>query len=335
MRWPWGKAENRASGGYGDRLVDALLSQATGQAADSGGLAALEISAGLWSRGFAVADVAPDSTAARAITPEVLASVGRELVRRGESLHLIALDGSGRISLHPVGSWEVRGGPDPASWFYLVSTTSPSGALVRRVVPASGVVHCRYATSPRAPWRGIGPLEYAGATAELAGNLEKRLSQEIGGPVGQIIAVPGEISASADDPLKSLRADLNSLEGAVSVVETTAAGWGEGKALAPTTDWKPIRIGSAPPEVLSSLRSDSAALVLAACGIPPSLAATSRADGGAQREAYRRFLHSTIVPALALVAAELREKLDEPRSRCTRSAYSPGTLQAELEHSGN
>ena len=313
MRWPWGKAENRASGGYSDRLVDALLSQATGQAADSGGLAALEISAGLWSRAFAVADAKPeDSPAARAVTPEVLAGIGRELVRRGEAVFEIILDGSGRISLHPVGSWEVRGGPDPASWFYLVSSTSPSGALVRRVVPASGVVHCRYATSPRAPWRGIGPLEYAGATADLAGNLEKRLSQEIGGPVGHVIPIPGEIGAAEEDPLQGLRSDLNKLAGSVAIAETTQAGYGEGRAMAPTTDWRPIRIGAHPPDVLALLRSDSAQLVLSACGVPPGLALLP-SSGSGERESFRRFLHSTISPALALVAAELQEKLDEPQ----------------------
>ena len=312
MRWPWQKAAENRAGGYGDRVVNALLAQASGQAADSSGLAALEIAAGLWARGFSVADVAPDSLAARAVTPEVLAGVGRELVRSGEALFEISLSGPG-LKLLPVGSWSISGGPDPESWFYLCTSTGPGGAMVRRVIPAAGVLHFRYATDPRRPWAGISPLAYAGATAELASNLEKRLAEEVGGPVGSVIPVPSEVGATEDDPLQGLRADLNQMRGAVAIAETTQAGYGEGRAVAPTTDWRPIRIGAHPPEVLAGLRSDSAALVLAACGIGPSLGGLIRADGGAQREAYRRFLHSTIVPALALVASELQEKLDEPQ----------------------
>ena len=255
----------------------------------------------------------PDSLAARAVTPGVLASVGRELVRRGESLHLISLAGSGQsISLLPVGHWEVRGGSDPAGWVYLVSSTSPSGALVQRVVPAAGVVHCRYASDPRRPWAGISPLAYAGATAELASNLEKRLSQEIGGPVGHVIPIPGEIGAAEEDPLQGLRSDLNKLAGSVAIAETTQAGYGEGRAMAPTTDWRPIRIGAHPPDVLALLRSDSAQLVLSACGVPPGLALLP-SSGSGEKESFRRFLHSTISPALALIAAELQEKLEEPQ----------------------
>ena len=66
------------------------------------------------------------------------------------------------------------------------------------------------------------------------------------------------------------------------------AGWGEGKMAAPNTDWK-SRSASAPVhrQALPSLRSDVAAAVLTACGVPVSLA--TDADGTSQREAWRRF----------------------------------------------
>ena len=54
--------------------------------------------------------------------------------------------------------------------------------------------------------------------------------------------------------------------------------------------------------------------ILSACGVPPSLAMPN-SDGTAQREAWRRFLFSTISPVARIVAAELAVKLDTPTLR--------------------
>ena len=70
--------------------------------------------------------------------------------------------------------------------------------------------------------------------------------------------------------------------------ETTAAGWGEGRAAAPQSDWQPRRIGANPPPVLPTLRGDAYDAVLAACEVPPYLARVSTAQG--QRVALRRYL---------------------------------------------
>ena len=51
--------------------------------------------------------------------------------------------------------------------------------------------------------------------------------------------------------------------------------------------------------------------VLAACGIPPELM-SGQAQGTAAREAFRRFLHATVTPILAGMAAEAAHKLDKP-----------------------
>ena len=48
-----------------------------------------------------------------------------------------------------------------------------------------------------------------------------------------------------------------------------------------------------------------------ACGVPPSLFSV-RGDGTAQRESFRRLLHSTVQPLARLVAAELTAKLEAP-----------------------
>ena len=309
MIWPFKREKRQAQGGgaYTSAVIAQILAQASGGSPDPGATAALEFCAGTWARAFASADIKP---AFPQITPAMLACIGRELVRSGEVLFAIEVR-RGQISLSPVGSWDVRGGPDPASWFYRVDTFGPSSS---RSVLMSGasVLHFRYGSDPARPWAGISPLGFAYLTGKLAGGLELRLSQEAQARVGYLLPVPGDGGdGSDDDPHKRLKADLAALAGNTSLIETTAAGWGEGKVAAPQTDWKPQRIGASPPDSLGSLRSDAAHAIMAACGVPPGLA-DPRAEGGGQRESFRRFIYSTVHPAAAMVSQELSEKLDRP-----------------------
>ena len=80
---------------------------------------------------------------------------------------------------------------------------------------------------------------------------------------------------------------------------------------APTQDWKPQRLGANPPDALVDLSEKSTLAVLAACGVPPELM-SGQGQGTAAREAFRRFLHSTVAPMLAAMAAEAALKLDTP-----------------------
>ena len=81
------------------------------------------------------------------------------------------------------------------------------------------------------------------------------------------------------------------------------------RGAAPSQDWAQKRIGASPPDVLEALRTSSGASVLAACGVPPGLA-DPRAEGGGQRESFRRFIHTSVQPASVLVAEEFTRKLD-------------------------
>jgi len=111
------------------------------------------------------------------------------------------------------------------------------------------------------------------------------------------------------DTLGTLSDDLKALAGKLTLVETTAGGWGEGKMAAPQADYRVRRLGMEPPASLSALRRDVAVSVLAACGVPPSLAGES-SDGTAQREAWRRFLHGAVQPLAVVAEAELSAKLE-------------------------
>ena len=57
-----------------------------GASGDADAIAAADVAAGQWSRAFASAVVAPATAATAALTPDVLALIGRELLRRGEAL---------------------------------------------------------------------------------------------------------------------------------------------------------------------------------------------------------------------------------------------------------
>ena len=245
MRWPWQpKREKRESAPFTDAIVAAIQAEAAGTTAgDPGAIAALETAAGLYARAFAAADVSPMNERTRAITPAFLALVARQLIRRGESLHEINVDAGG-LALMPVGSWDVRGGPERPSWWYRLDLFGPSGN-VTRLAPQDGVLHLQYAVDPARPWHGLGPLQWARQTGTLAANLELRLSEEAGGSVGHLLPIPqdgGDDDADDDaDPMRDLKKDLRAGKGRTMLVESTQSGWGDGESGKPQHDWRPQR----------------------------------------------------------------------------------------------
>ena len=198
----------------------------------------------------------------------------------------------------------------------------PSGTITRNV-PAAAVIHGRYSVDPARPWCGVSPLAWASLTGKLHANLEDAIADEAGGTRGHLLPVPAgpetdevdPVTGEPIDPNAQLRADIQRLRGKTVMVETTAAGWGEGMSAAPRSDWKPSRIGADPPVSLATLRTDSAQAVLAACGLSADLFV--QGDAAGQRESWRRFLHGSVQPLGDLLAAELADKLDAPDLRLT------------------
>ncbi len=277
---------------------------------------ACEVAAAMFARAFAGASVEPAGARTAALTPVLLSTIARRLITSGESVHAIDVAG-GAVRLSEATSWNVTGDADPATWRYQISTTGPS-TTTTRWVPADSVIHVRYAVSHLEPWRGLSPLTLAGTTGRLARELERALADEAGGPVGNLIPLPvdagGETSDPDDetDPFAGLKTRINRLRGRAGLVETTAAGYGEGRAAAPNEDWKPRRLGANPPVSLVDLRAAVEQSVLSACGVPPGLA---RAEGGESRESYRRWFAAGVLPLARMVESELRAKLDVPALR--------------------
>ena len=271
-------------------------------------MAALEAAAGIVGRSFAVASIQAASELVRdALPPELLALIGRSLIRRGQLVLDISTAG-GRLALLPAASWDIQGGPEPSSWSYRLELGGPSGSVTRRE-PSEGVVDLRYATDPSTPWRGLGPLQVARLDGRLGSELAAALGDEASGPVGSLLPVPAE---GGDGELDDLRDDIASLRGKAALLETTSGGWGEGKIAAPQQDWTPKRLGPNPSAALVQLRQQVEASIVAACGVPVELLVPS--VGTASRESYRRFLFSTVAPLGRIVAAELSRKLETPVS---------------------
>ena len=302
-------AETRQSGGYTDVVIGYLQRQAGGQPGEIHETAALEIAAGLYGRAFASAAVKGSTPYADAVTPRVLSLIGREMMRRGEVVFEIVVSG-GAVRLQTCASWTVTGDPDPSRWIYEITAAGPSRTQTRKAVTAARVVHVRYSENPQEPWRGQSPVRVAAATSTLMANIETRLAEELSAQTGYLIPVPDDASAESKAELKS---DLGSLRGKVAFAPTTAGGWGSGADAKPQNDWTPVRIGAHPPDTLDPLRSSAAHHILAACGVPIELVTSGQ--GTASREAYRRFLHSSVAPVAELVMQELADKLNDPGLR--------------------
>ena len=303
--WPFPRKPEARQGSYTDAAV-ALLVQAAGGAAsgDPKATGALEACAGLWGRCFAAAMVEPEIPS---LTPSFMAMIARALIRRGEIIMQIDVQG-GRPVLHPVGDFDVRGGADPSTWAYRCVRHGPSRTETT-LLSAAEVLHIRYAVEPSRPWKGIGPLGWAHRLGDLIGNAETRLSQEASGTVGRVLPMPQDGGDGGDaDPLALLKSDLAKGGGKLHFVETTSAGFGEGRVAAPSQDWMQKRIGPMPDAEFAKLRESAGMSVCAAAGVPPALL-FSISDGTLARESYRAFLHSAVRPVARMLADEIELKL--------------------------
>ena len=300
LPWPFGRDEERASG-YTDAITDYLL-RASGKTTDSKAVAAVEIAVGLWGRAFASAEVSPDTPATRALTAAVLGKMGRRLCLTGEAVFELRVEGDA-LRMVEASTWTITGGPDPDTWQYEMTFPGPS-AIATRSRPSQAVAHVMYESDPNEPWRGRGPLHGAQVSEQLISRLEARLAEEASQPVGYVLPVPDPKSSA------KLLGDLQKLKGELTLVESMAQGWDQGRSAAPAQEWTPRRLGFDPPEVTVALRDSTAREVLAACGVPVTL--LGDAQGTAAREAFRQFLHTVVQPVSLQLSETLGVALDTP-----------------------
>ena len=273
--------------------------------------AALEIASGLYARCLGAATVDGPEAFKRALTPAVLAQIGRDLIRAGESFFLITTR-NGNIVLPPQAQVTSHGGTaDPMSWAYRTTEYGPTDSITR-TVSASRLLHFRYATDRSRPWQGVPPWSWASATGGAATGLENILSRESRAPHGSILALPQtpQVDAAGNEqPLNQFRNDLSLAKGKTLIIENpnkweSAGLGGTGSKAVDSFDFGFDRT------LIANVRSGVGRDLLAACGVPPALFSES-GDGTAQRESFRRFLHTGIQPLANLLVAEVALKLDD------------------------
>lgn len=306
--WPFGKRETRDSGGdFSDAVVRLIEAQAAGSAADASSTAAIEAASGALSRAFASAEVQGPGWVRDAVTPDFLGQVGRDLIRSGGSMHVLNM--AEKLSLLPCSSWHFEGDSDPSTWTVRATTYGPSSSTTRHL-PFTGVVFIRWGSTPGQPYVGVGPTSWASTTARLQSETERSLADESSGPLAQLLAVPqdGGDDDDENDPLAPLKASIASARGKALLLETTAAGYGDGRMAAPQKDWMANRLGPHPPDVMEKIRMGTFMSVLAACGTPPSMFVSD--DGTSQREAIRRWHMNLVMPLARMLEHELTMKLE-------------------------
>ena len=175
------RTELRA-GGYTDLLLAGIDHTARGTDADTQVTGALEVSAGMWARALAAADV----SGTEALTRRVRHRLARDLIRGGESVFEVSTE-NGTPALLPVAYWEVLKG-----WRYRLESTEPPGVTTSRVVARERVAHFQWSESPREPWRGIAPLAAASKLGVLAARVESKLAEDLATPTAHILPVPSD-----------------------------------------------------------------------------------------------------------------------------------------------
>ena len=320
MRWPWAKREpeqRSTAQGYTASLTAAFATAATEGVSDTAPLAtaALEAATGIYARCMAAAVVKGADDVADALTAPVLALIARNLIRRGEDHHRIYVRG-GRLVLEPVGFAYAHGnGPDPMAWTYNATLYGPTDSR-HEWVPAASMLHCRYSVDASRPWLGVPPWSWAASTSQAIAALDRFVARQASAPHGSLLGMPESPQVDEDGdvrPLDAFRGDLYKAKGGTLITEYSGNADPEAQSGQRGSRIEHLRFGM-PGEMVDALRTATGRDVLAACGIPPSLMVPN-SDGTAQRESYRRFLHTALRPMARIMEAELRVKLDAPNLR--------------------
>lgn len=280
------------------------------------GLAIVEAAASLYSKTLSSAEI----EAPPCVSRDLLAYIGRELIRIGETAHLIEVDNTGQICLIRAQSWDVLGNDNPESWRYRLTLRGPTSSRTV-LVPASRVIHQRWAEDHEAPWRGLSPLQLAELDAATAWHTTVAAGVTASGPAGNIInmQLPPKANlspADAVDLAENYNQKFEGMDGQSHFMITNEAPVAEVAELHGILD-----------QGLVSYAESRELKLLAAMGLPASL--MTAANSAAQREAYRHFIHASLKPLSQLLAAELEAKLEQP----VRFTF-PQLAEAELTNKG-
>ena len=314
--WPWQqKVEKRSTSGYTAQYLNLLYSAATGRTINASGVDALETAASMFGSAFASATVLGSDRVRSAIGPRMLESIGRDLIQRGESTWAISVQ-AGKLTLIRASNKTVYGNSlDPNEWIYELWLPTPSGGEKHTMLlPATDTICIKYSTNLKRPWDGLGPLQNALDSGLLLGHLERLLKEESSGPSGYILShmagsVGEETQEESEERMKEVFEGLIAGKGATVTAELSSAPLGFNESKTEKPGFHTTRVGANYPEQLVMLRESLRISILAACGVPPSLVASSSSSDS--REAYRQWVFARVVPLGAIAAEELSLRLGE------------------------
>ena len=293
------RAELQITGDYTTQRLSAMYNAVTG-AVVMGGVAAVEAVAGRVSRLMETARVSGGPRAEQALTPTVLAMIGRNLIEWGESLHMLKYrrTASGiEYYLCPAQhEWTVYGGTDPEEWV-VDATLAGAQTVYESSAPRSAWLHVIRDADPDYPWRGVAPLQRASVSSQLARMAEDALVAEMRQPTKALIPLPQGGGTDTD----TLRNDIQSRAYQIAFPTTTQAGFGAGRGSAPQTDWKPQRLKPMPEAALVELADRATARVVAALGAHPAIMGGGGGNGSVDREAGRQMRKFIMQPMARLI----------------------------------
>ena len=297
--WPFDRTEEHRS--YSNAAVDALLASASVATPEASATAAAVASV------QAVAGVLASSVPSAygdLLSPAFLADYASRMMVTGNAIYLIDVEDG--IGLIPACAFDVGGGYRPSSWVYSLDLPRPSGDAIKRRVPAGGVVHVKTGATPASPWRGRSALERAGLTSGQLAHIERSLGLDSSVPTGGILPQPDGASAMA---VAQANAALSQGKGALTLIETTAGGYGQGPTAAPRKDWEQVRFGPQVQQPNVQLRDSASNLIMASLGINSKI---FDGDGASAQAAHRLMVTGVVQHLAALLEREVAVKLLQP-----------------------
>ncbi|MEM9705160.1 MAG: phage portal protein [Pseudomonadota bacterium] len=296
--WPFKKKEpmeKRAlNAGYTNQVISARAEYVIGRRNVAALTSAVQSCVSLWENGLSLAAV--DGT--DALTPPILALMGRALALRGECVFLLDDDG-----LIPATDWTISTRNTRPIAYRLSMPDAGGGRSITAL--AGEVLHVRLGSDVSQPYAGTAPLQRAQLSAELIAAIETAMRDVAQNtPFGsQIISFPETPTVDKN----TLASQFVGKRGSILLQESTRVISSGGPM--PDADWTPK---SLTPDLQKAALVESLALarnaICSVFGVNPGLLAADVA-GPAMRESQRHLAQFTLTPICGLIAHEASEKL--------------------------
>ena len=290
--WFKRKTETRSvasDSGYTQLALLARAEAITDAGADLSGAVAGCVT--LWANGLSMAE-----TDCELLTPEVLASMGRQLATEGNSVWHITPRG-----LVPVSDYSVTTLDGKPRAYRLTIPEMHGGEQVTAL--AGEVLHIRIGADARSPWQGVAPLRRAQISAGLLNATEVALAEVFrDAPIGSKVLGMPETSSGANSKLAH---SFRGKRGRVLVRDSSTAYAGSQAA---PDDWRPADLT---PNLRDSMALESLKTardaILHVYGVLPALM-NDQSAGPVIREAQRHLATWTLGPIAKLIAHEVKAK---------------------------